>query len=376
MYRNGEILPAEPSTATTYAHAYSRTSKDTFTKYSLENTENVPPKSVDTTPTLRLAKSRTLNVLSSLTQSLSRASLGNRNNSRNVSAASCATITVGNATEATLPLNITTPRPGSSRKSSEATKEATPEIPPANINFVSTAQTSAYWAGRFQALHDRFHNEVLLPENLTTLVNAHAAHSSISKPSATATTTNSAAANPPTSIYTPSRTQQPTGRRGGPSPPKTASRIPQSATSGAILQRSQQFHIIETAPPLPEGQWRTRATTKQDAGLLLDDDMRCRRVFLHLAALCASPEALRSLHAWQQAYARRTGREALLPRGGTMEDRGAGAGNFVTRLFNGGGRRSFGGERSATVSGFGFGGAKGGLGGIEVRRSGKRLSIL
>ena len=72
-----------------------------------------------------------------------------------------------------------------------------------------------------------------------------------------------------------------------------------------------------------------------EANLLLDDDNRCRRIFLHLEALCVTAEARRSLHVFQQEYARKQKKPDLLPSGGTMEDRG-----FVSRLFSG--RRSLG----------------------------------
>ncbi|KXJ97278.1 hypothetical protein Micbo1qcDRAFT_156108, partial [Microdochium bolleyi] len=56
--------------------------------------------------------------------------------------------------------------------------------------------------------------------------------------------------------------------------------------------------------------------------VLEDEDVRCRRVFRHLESLCMTSEARKSLQTWQQAYARRTGKERLLPSGGSMEDRG------------------------------------------------------
>jgi hypothetical protein len=90
-----------------------------------------------------------------------------------------------------------------------------------------------------------------------------------------------------------------------------------------------------------EDSWHSIATP--NAALLSDDDNRCRRVFLHLEALCTTHEARSSLYAWQQGYARQTGREALLPRGGSMVDKAGGG--LVTRLFSGGGRQSFAADR-------------------------------
>lgn len=91
-----------------------------------------------------------------------------------------------------------------------------------------------------------------------------------------------------------------------------SSRLPPSATSAAILQQT-------TA----SGDLSTQSLTAQavDAALLMDDDERCRRVFINLETFCTTEEARKSLLEWQQGFARKTGRKKLLPRGGTMEDR-------------------------------------------------------
>ncbi len=62
-----------------------------------------------------------------------------------------------------------------------------------------------------------------------------------------------------------------------------------------------------------------RGLVAANAAALTDDELRCKRIFAYLESQCATDEARRSMHAWQQEYARRTKREALLPMGGTME---------------------------------------------------------
>jgi hypothetical protein len=228
---------------------------------------------------------------------------------------------------------------------------------------------SQYWAGRFQGLHDRFRNEILSKDKLEGLIAVHAA-----KPSSKhshPTPAQIPPAHPSTSIFTPSRPKP--GRLGMP-PSKSASRIPTSKTSSAILQPNSTaqattaissiplhaattYTIPAAPPPSSPSQWKTIAQ-HQDNSLLLDDDNRCRRVFLHLEALCTSPEAVASLHVWQQAYARKVGKEVLLPKGGTMKDVRERSSGIVARLFAGNGgnasRRSAGVvERSATTIGLG-----------------------
>jgi hypothetical protein len=133
-----------------------------------------------------------------------------------------------------------------------------------NTHEINTAQPSEYWSGRFMALHDRFQAEALRPANIAPLIAAHI------------------------------------GR--GLMPGCTASKGP-SYLVRSVEQRST-------------------------VAMLTDETFRCKRVFMYLESLCITTEAKRSLHAWQQAYARRTGNELLLPQGGCMEDKGW-AGRFL-----------------------------------------------
>ncbi|KAK2765711.1 hypothetical protein CKAH01_15652 [Colletotrichum kahawae] len=223
----------------------------------------------------RIPKSRTMTVLSNLTASLSRTSLTSFTgsdrkastsrsvSSRKVSGSSTSTLSTTNTSRAPTPMSA--------------------EINPLIIN---TAQSSQYWAGRFQSLHDRFHNEDLQPHSLATLVSAHASRSTVVRDQRAA--------------Y------------------QSRGNLPLSTTTA--LDR-----------------YSTTAVSRETKALD-EEDNRCLRVFLHLDSLCATPQAQKSLHAWQEIYARRNNRVALLPHGVSM-DKG-----FVARIFSGG-RRSMGAPR-------------------------------
>lgn len=156
--------------------------------------------------------------------------------------------------------------------------------------IIYDAQPSAYWTGRFMALRDKFHSESLSPENMDSLLHANTERSK-------------------------EVNQQERRRRKAQSDKNSLqsqrfnARLPPSTTSGAILQRED----------------------KQEANMLLDDDEMCRRVLVHLEAFCATDEARKSLHLWQQNFARTTGRKKLLPEGGSMDALGAG-GSYFTRI--------------------------------------------
>lgn len=81
-----------------------------------------------------------------------------------------------------------------------------------------------------------------------------------------------------------------------------------------------------------------------------DEDARCRRVFDHLDSLCTTAEARRSLHVWQQAYARRHGRPSLLPEGGSMEEKGLMAKIFGSSVARRGERHSLTGLRHGSYN--------------------------
>lgn len=103
-------------------------------------------------------------------------------------------------------------------------------------------------------------------------------------------------------------------------------RLPPSATSAAILQQTGGGGGLRA----DTGGNQSLETHAADAKLLLDDDERCRRVFVHLEAFCATEEARRSLFAFQQDFARKERRPKLLPKGGTMGDRNLGS--YISRM--------------------------------------------
>ncbi|KAK8111375.1 uncharacterized protein PG998_007832 [Apiospora kogelbergensis] len=257
----GIVVPKSP--AATAAHT-SRTAIPTL--YSSQtNNENIPPngskESLKTKyrPFGSLPKSRTLDVFSNLTASLSRGSLPSF--SRTVSSSSGASVNE----EA-----IHRPR--------TASTTSTQEVEVVHPMQVTNAQPCEYWTGRFMALQDRLHSELLLPENLTTLITAHAGRS------------------------------QPT-----PAPvalQNTAMPISSSIPNLSYLRKTGHKHTSSTSSTASN-----RTSTELDATLLMDEDNRARRVFLHLEALCITNEAKKSLHTWQYNYARRMGKECLLPKG-------------------------------------------------------------
>ncbi|KAK2597813.1 hypothetical protein N8I77_012575 [Diaporthe amygdali] len=166
---------------------------------------------------------------------------------------------------------------------------------------IYTEQPSAYWTGRFNSLHDKFLGECLTSNNLQSLLGAQADRA-----------------------VTRNQHRQPHLLR-EPQYTRFNTRLPPSATSAAILQQTTGSGLgADTSSN------QSFAMHAADAELLLDDDERCKRVFTHLEAFCATDDARRSLFAWQQDFARKTRRPKLLPRGGTMEDRLWGS--YISRM--------------------------------------------
>ncbi|KAF5483627.1 hypothetical protein CGCF413_v015163 [Colletotrichum fructicola] len=241
----------------------------------------------------RIPKSRTMTVLSNLTASLSRTSLTSFTSDRKASTSrSVSSRKVSGSSTSTL-------------STTDTSRVPTPMSAEVNPLIINTAQSSQYWAGRFQSLHDRFHNEDLQPHSLGTLVSAHASRSTVV------------------------RDQRAAYQSRGNLPLSTTTALDRYSTTAV----SRETKVLD------------------------EEDNRCLRVFLHLDSLCATPEAQKSLHAWQEIYARRNNRVALLPHGASM-DKG-----FVARIF-GGGRRSMGAPRPEKQV-------------IEGKyRTGKRVSML
>lgn len=238
--------------------------------------ENIPPAPDGffnpAAPNLRLAsklpKSRTMSALHDLKTSISRPSLAVRSINTSAFAGSSSKSSPSSArTNATLSnpskLNLVQPSTTALANSAQSYSPGSPSM------RVSIAQSSAYWSGRFMALHDRFSSENLAAD-------AFESRQSLA---------NSFSTRPKTPYSTLHQ---------------RASHLPNSTTTSAL----RSFMASSSVSPENE------------------EDARCRRVFDHLDRLCTTAEARRSLHIWQQAYARRHSRPSLLPEGGTMEEKG------------------------------------------------------
>ncbi|KUI53590.1 hypothetical protein VP1G_01008 [Cytospora mali] len=239
-------------------------------------------------PQGQLSKSRTLGVFTGISASFPRTSLIPSRRTNNSSAASSVSATQLATTETPrsktssatrLPFSRSGRLSLGSRKSDSHLSE--------NPFLIYTEQPPSYWTGRFVSLHDKLQSECLTDQNLRTLLNAQ--------------TERAVARNQQRQPQLLSNTRY----------SRYNTRLPPSATSAAVLQQTGR------------GSMSTRDLTAQavDAAMLLDDDERCRRVFNNLEIFCATDEARKSLLAWQQEFARKTGRKNLLPKGGTMEDR-------------------------------------------------------
>lgn len=246
-----------------------------------------------------LPKSRTLNqVFSGISHSFSRSSLvASRRTPSNLSATS---LSDGSATTAVTVIKVPPPTrlpvSQSSRWSLGSHKSQFDLSLSRDPCFIYDSQPSAYWTGRFMSLHDKFQSEALTPRNMQALISAHSSRSKDMNNQR-------------------SRQSQPLEIRGS----RYSTRLPPSATSAAILQ--------QTSGNMAD------AIAHSDAALLLDDDERCKRVFVHLEAFCATDEARTSLSTWQQEFARKTGRKKLLPKGGVMHERHSGS--YISRIMGG-----------------------------------------
>lgn len=238
--------------------------------------ENIPPAPDGffhpDAPNLRLAsklpKSRTMSALHDLKTSISRPSLAVRSINTSAFAGSSKSSPSSAGTDAKLSnpskLNLVQPSTTSLANSAQSYSPGSPSI------RVSIAQSSAYWSGRFMALHDRFSSENL------------AADAFESRQSSLANSFSTRPKTPYSTLH------------------QRTSHLPNSTTTSALRSFMASSSVS--------------AENEEDA--------RCRRVFDHLDRLCTTAEARRSLHIWQQAYARRHSRPSLLPEGGTMEEKG------------------------------------------------------
>lgn len=252
----------------------------------------------DSTPR-QLSKSRTFNVLSGITASFSRSTLAPSRRttaSSNGSSASLAQVaTADTSLSKAPPISSRLPVSKSGRLSLGSHKSDLHLTQ--NPCCIYTEQPSAYWAGRFNSLHDKFLAECLTPNNLHSILEAQAERAKDR--------------NQQLQPHLVRETQY----------TRFNTRLPPSATSAAILQ--------QTGGGGGPGS-DTGGMHAADAELLLDEDERSKRVFVHLETFCATDEARRSLFAFQQDYARKMRRPKLLPRGGTMGDRNWGS--YMSRM--------------------------------------------
>ncbi|KAI0191999.1 hypothetical protein EV127DRAFT_427076, partial [Xylaria flabelliformis] len=153
------------------------------------------------------------------------------------------------------------------------------------------------------ALQDRFQSETLIPENMKMLVDAHAERSLIpvmaqaQQPSLASSATMSCITTPVVKpMHSTTTTVLSTTSPGKPQrlqKPKPKSRT--GTVASKISSSNNGFVPTQNSNDI--------------STLLIDEDVRTRRIFMHLDALCATKEARFSLHHWQQCYARRMGKE-------------------------------------------------------------------
>ncbi|KAI1662316.1 hypothetical protein F4813DRAFT_396962 [Daldinia decipiens] len=256
-----------------------------------------------------IPKSRTLNVLSNLTSSFSRASLSSSNNNKNsrsdlrrqIGSPIMASNTFdGNASltenDSSLGANVTP-----NQASTPAPALATMPVH-RNPRMVYNAETQSYWTGRFVAMQDKLRNENLKGQSLNLITTSMPGQ------------------------------QQPQAQAPTPKPTPTPAPVP--APDAALRTSYSMACMPGVTPQLLSGEI---VATVQAASEMTDEDTRIRRVFRHLEALCANRSALDSMHEFQQDYARLVGKKGLLPPGSSWDDKDKDKDKkgWVGRIFSG-----------------------------------------
>lgn len=177
-----------------------------------------------------------------------------------------------------------------------SSRSCTPEL--IRPDQVVAAQPSAYWSGRFLALHDRFLSEA--QEEMTAPVRQ---------------TTSRVPSQSAASLLR--------DRTGG-----------NQASRGDALNNSSSQFPFSTKTTLPHAN-TTSSLSKimfkpSPINISNEDDDRCRRIFTRLEESCLTTEAKQSLQDWQHAYARKLNRPTLLPLGRAMDEK-----SRVARFFSG-----------------------------------------
>ncbi|GAB1316102.1 hypothetical protein MFIFM68171_06312 [Madurella fahalii] len=339
-----------------------------------------PASIVTAGPQCGIPKSRTVSVFSSISQSFSRGSLTSQrtNRARNVSGESSGSGIATPAQGTTRGPFLRLTRKPRERDPSEgqnsllsATKSSSfPRLTTVldDPRLVTTAMPAQYWTGRFASLQDRFRNELLEPETLTLLIEAHA-DGSLHDPRASAVKRliRRTSLDSHDSLSLLSTIRDHTNRV-----TSYTSRIPQSASSGAILQTAAYmapYYEPKAGLPPPATARTTTTTTANPPGMRpgiaihipnryryrrydtmattstttaahnpnskdkqerreqrdltvarADDAVVVRRALTHLASLCVTDEARESFAAWQVLHARKERDSSLLPKGARMDD--------------------------------------------------------
>lgn len=211
-----------------------------------------------------LTKSSTFSVLGTLKSSLSISSLSNLASSR-TSLSSTSSSTYLNESAGTPPKISPPPRAGFARFSRRSTSGSWGAA--GDVRQVDRFMPDAYWSGRFMTLYDRYLNESLTDIFLDD-----------------------------TKVNDPIKFER--------LDPHVPELIP------SPMERSQIEYSGNGRPNQP------KTSSEKDDGE--DDTPVCLQSFAQLEAMCLTNDARKSLRAFQQAYARKERREALLPLGGTM----------------------------------------------------------
>jgi hypothetical protein len=157
------------------------------------------------------------------------------------------------------------------RASETTTTTTNPTTPPkavftTNPRCVYTSQPHAYWAGRFMALHDQYHSQMLYAT-----LNDQKLFQAFIRPSKDT--------------------------------PK--------------LFKTEVNHTLTNSDVINSSRCSSPATCNQ--AIYNDEVRRCKQVFYTLQSLCVTVEAKKSLWGFQLRFARERRMETCLPDGGTME---------------------------------------------------------
>lgn len=332
-----------------------------------------PAHTITAGPRRGIPKSQTVGVFSGVSNSFSQGSLTSQgtNSARKMSGASLglgiATPAQGTAREPILRL---APKPYkadlpegqnsllmTSQSASSPRLTALPDDP----RLVTTAKPAQYWTGRFASLQDKFRNELLEPENLSLLIEAHA-DGSLDDPCGSAVTRLTQETNldglsllgtadnsrgpvllhirhiqkPATNEAIPKKAGytaslfEPKARL-PPLPTVRATATTTTTTNPARPRPHLNIHLLNgyrrgyhdaiTITQNSSSQDKQERKELKDLAIARADDMVVvRRALTHLGNFCLTREARESFTAWRVLHARKEGDSSLLPTGARMDD--------------------------------------------------------